>query len=295
MRPDNHLAQTLIYDWLCLRCGPCCHRFLYVFCDWREVMVAMSPAPLRIPREPLYVGIDVSKVTHYAGLVSSSLLRRHKQFSACPAFSFENSRKGFDKLLESLDLYAETTMVSVVMETTGHYHRSLQAFLQEQGIAVYLVHPQNAVGVRSKSDKIDELRLANQLYNQVERGAQALDASAIARRVSPPSPAAQQLRGLVRHRDEVTVDMTRRKNKLTAICDELFPEFIDTFKDVNGPTALTVRKAFPTPADVAAAPFDELLACRARNLPSPAALRDLQAAALHSIGVKDPARLHSLK
>jgi hypothetical protein len=77
------------------------------------------------------------------------------------------------------------------------------------------------------------------------------------------------LRGLVRHRYALGHAAKRRKNTLTAICDERFPAFADLFKDPNAVGALALREAFATPHAVAPAAMADLLtADAARRLPS---------------------------
>ena len=99
----------------------------------------------------------------------------------------------------------------------------------------------------------------------------------------------------MRHRYELVHECTQRKNKLIAICDELFPEFTDVFKDPNGPTALALREQFPTPQAVATAPLAEVIALRrGRGRPSNAQLMELQRLASQSIGVKDLVRQRGL-
>ncbi len=255
----------------------------------------MVVAPIAHIGERIYVGVDVSKASHFAGIVSATLLERHRRFELCPTFKFENSRQGFLLFIDKVSAYTDPGHISVVLETTGHYHRPLEEFLQDRGVTVYCVHPQEHVTTRAKSDKIDALRLANQLYSQVQLGAQFIDASAKARLVAAPSEAARQLRGLVRHHYELSREMSRRKNKLIAICDELFPEFTEAIKDANGPTALRIRERFPTPAELASASEAAVIACRpSRGLPGKATLLRLQALAKNSVGIKDPGRTHSL-
>jgi hypothetical protein len=58
------------------------------------------------------------------------------------------------------------------------------------------------------------------------------------RRLVPPTEAAASLRGMVRHHYELVAESTQRKNKLTSICDELFPEFTRLLRNPNLPTAL---------------------------------------------------------
>jgi hypothetical protein len=55
----------------------------------------------------------------------------------------------------------------------------------------------------------------------------------LVRRIVPPTEAAAQLKELIRHRYELIHESTQRKNKLTAICDEIFPELTRVVKDPN--------------------------------------------------------------
>src|SRR5262249_7625171 len=90
-------------------------------------------------------------------------------------------------------------------------------------------------------------------------------------------------------------ECTQRKNKLTAICDELFPEFVTVFTDPNGPTVLALRERFPTPQAVATAPLAELTAVRHGNgRPSNAQFVELQRRAGQSIGIRDLVRQRGL-
>lgn len=252
------------------------------------------PLPLSVPgiARALYVGIDVAKTSHMAGFLSGALLGKHRRFQECPTLAFENSRSGYERLLAAIDTHGSLFTCYVILEKTGHYHKALQQYLQEHGIIVYNIHIQKRPS-RDKSDKRDALGLANALYNQVELGMQVLDAYQQARRVVPASDIALSLRGLVRHRYELVHECTRRKNKLTAICDELFPEFTQIFHDPNAKTALAFRETFPAPADIANADFADLLACRSRR-PSSDDLRMLQDLACHSIGTKVRGRVQSL-
>jgi len=60
---------------------------------------------------------------------------------------------------------------------------------------------------------------------------------------------------MVHHHAELVSESTQRKNKLTSICDELFPEFPRLLRNPNLPTALALRSRFPTPAQLAQATF----------------------------------------
>jgi transposase len=197
-------------------------------------MKAKAPSDLQIipmlAHESLYVGIDIGKQTHVAGFLSTTLLARHQRFESCPALSFANSREGFRSLVDRIGTSVPLTQVYVVMEVTGHYHRTLLEYLQEMGITVYVMHVQKRQAGMLKTDKRDALGLANSLYSQLELGVQVPDKLQAVRRLVPPTGAAAQLKGMVRHRYELIVERTQRKNKLIAICDEIFPELTRVMK-----------------------------------------------------------------
>lgn len=248
-----------------------------------------------LPHETLYVGIDIGKQSHVAGFVSSTLLARYQRFEACPALSFENTREGFRALVDRIKGYVPLIQVYALVEVTGHYHRALLQYLQEMDIPVYVMHVQKRQPGLLKTDKRDALGLANHLYNQLDRGIQVGDPLQIVRRLAPLTPAAAQLRGMVHHHQELTTESTRRRNKLTAICDELFPELTRIFRDPNGPTALVFRERFPTPAAITTASLSALQDARGKaRIFSNKKLLELQRLATESIGTKDVARQRGL-
>ena len=254
----------------------------------------VQPIPL-LKQEPLYIGIDIGKARHVAGFVSLTLLERHQRFEACPALAFENSRDGFHTLVERIRTLAPFEHCFALLEKTGHYHKALVQYLQELDIPVYLMHVQERPKGMMKTDKRDALSLANMLYNQLALGVQVSDKTQLVRRAVPPTPAAAQLKGLIRHRYELVREATQRKNKLTAICDEVFPEFTRILQDPNGLTALALRERFPTPAALATASLSALQEVRGKayNIGN-RKLLELQRLATESIGTKDIVRQRGL-
>jgi transposase len=239
--------------------------------------------------DPLYIGIDVGKQRHVAGFVSPTLLQRHERFEGCPVLLFDNSREGFRRLVERMTEYAPLEQCAVLVEKTGHYHRSLVAYLMDLDVSVYVMHVQRRANRLLKTDKRDALGLANHLLNQLGKGIQFAEPAQLARRALPPSVTASRLKSLVGHRYELVHESTQRKNKLTALCDQLFPELTQIFRDPNAPTALLLREQFPTASAVAQADIDALCALKAgAKRHGRADLLRLQALAAQSIGVKDP-------
>jgi transposase len=247
-----------------------------------------------LARESLYVGIDVGKHQHVAGFLSTTLLERHSRFEGCPVLTFANSREGFRSLVGRLEAYTPLEQVYVLLEKTGHYHFPLLQYLLDLDLSVYLIHVQTRPKSMLKTDKRDALSLANHLYTQLELGAQVAEKRQLVRRAIPPTEAAVLLRGLVRHRYELIRETTQRKNKLTAVADQLFPEFTQVFKDPNARHALAYRERFPTPDAIATASRESLEALRSTGHPLVQQLEKLQALARQTIGVKDEHRQQSL-
>ena len=248
-----------------------------------------------LPNESLYVGVDIGKHSHMAGFVSTTLLTRHERFEGCPVLAFEQSREGFRVLVDRIQTYVPLAQTYVMVEKTGHYHKALVQYLQEMDISVYLVHVQERPKGMVKTDKRDALGLANTLYNQLELGVQVADRTQLVRQAVPPTESASLLKGLIRHRYERSREAAQRKNKLIAICDEVFPEFTLICKDPCLPSALTIREQFPSPQSIATASLQALQTARGKNrLLTDDKLIQLQHLASQSIGTKDVGRLKGL-
>jgi transposase len=241
----------------------------------------------------LYVGIDIAKASHTAALLSNVLLVKNGRYETCPILNFKQSRAGFESLFTAMTNYAAPENCHVLLENTGHYGRALEDYLQEKGAIVYQVHVQERQG-QNKSDVLDARALAVLLYNQVERKTLVSDKSQLVRKLTRPGESARLLRGLVQHRQELVISTSKRKNKLTAIADEIFPELTEIYRDPNTPTALALRSAYPTPQAITAAQLEGLYATRTRNRPSNAQFALLKELAAQSIGTKDQARLSAL-
>lgn len=253
----------------------------------------LASAPM-FPQETLYVGVDVGKFRHVAGFLSRTLLKRHERFEGCPTFTFEQSREGFRAFVDRIRELVPIEQVMILLEHTGHYHCLLEQYLLDLDITVYRIHVQERPKGMLKTDKRDALSLANRLYTQLELGAQVEDKMQLVRRALPPTQAASQLKGLIQHRYELSHQSTQLRNKLTSICDQLFPELVQIFRDPNREVALAFREKFPTPHAITTASMADLRALRARNFPSEAQLMKLQQLARETIGIKDVDRQQGL-
>ena len=127
----------------------------------------------------------------------------------------------------------------IVMESTSHYHLILFQFFSDAGYEVIVFNPlqSNAlknINVRKiKTDKVDAYRLAL-LYRMN-----------VLRRSQVPTEMLRSLRMLCRQHYELKGDITRYKNRLTALLDQTFPGFSKIFSDPAAAGALAVLEQYP--------------------------------------------------
>lgn len=131
--------------------------------------------------------------------------------------------------------------IVIVMESTSHYHLILYQFFLDAGCEVIVVNPIQSgalknINVRKvKNDKVDAYKIAMLYRLKVLRTSQV------------PSGSLRGLRLLCRQRAELMNDVTRYKNRLTALLDQIFPGYDKVFSDVGGVASLAVLKECPTP------------------------------------------------
>lgn len=117
------------------------------------------------------LGVDISMKSFHATLCSIDSLQVVKVKSS---HSFSNNMEGFKKLHQWIEKhYADQSIpLVIVMEATGVYYEQCAMFLFRQGYNVAIVLPNKAkkylqaVGLKSKNDKIDSKGLARMAAEQ---------------------------------------------------------------------------------------------------------------------------------
>jgi transposase len=234
---------------------------------------------IRGSKEYLIVGIDVAKEKHHAYLgtaTGKTLLRR---------LIFENSMKGFEKLLD----YAETIKIEhslekVVfgLEPTANYHKPLAEYLIKSGYNVILVSgvavARNRELLDGRWDKNDDKDSAN-VADLISQGkCQYYDHASIALR---------DLRGLLslkrRLKKQEHGTKARIRNHLLA---QYFPEF-DKYFEKGSTISLAIVKWCLKPSKIWNMEFEEfvhLVAPRVRTRCQEKRLREIWDLAIESIG-----------
>ena len=163
----------------------------------------------------VYIGIDIAKFKHFASVVSSDGKVIVKPFP------FENSRKGFMKLVEEIENFHDCL---IGLESTGHYADNLIQFLFERNYKVAVINPIQTDSLRdsnirkTKTDKIDTMLIVQCLMLKKYSLISSKNIDMI------------KLRRLSRFRLEMVQQQTRIKTQLTACLDIVFPELVRFFK-----------------------------------------------------------------
>lgn len=221
-----------------------------------------------------YCGIDVAKRKHVALVVDSAGQIVHQ------AFSFDNSRSGFDQLLAALQSLAEP--VTIGLEATGHYWLALfAALVTHDHVVVVLnplqVHAYRRSGLRKcKNDRTDAFWIADYLrIANLPATTQEL-------------PILLQLRELARFRFWLTQQMGDCKRKVLSVLDRVFPEYETLFSNVFLRSSQQLLAQAVTPQEFADCDLNELtqlLATASRGRLGRSQAEALQATARQSVGV----------
>ncbi|WP_059040723.1 IS110 family RNA-guided transposase [Paenibacillus rubinfantis] len=178
------------------------------------------------------VGLDVSKGTS----ILQAFTDRNNPYGKI--ISIEHTQKGFEQLGDLLEELIQATGLepAVVLEATGHYHRSLVAYLEREGYRHYIVNPLQSKRARGtqlrkvKTDAVDAWHLAEMFY----RGD-----------VRPHRTWAEEmteLQHLTRQHEFVTSMLVQAKLNARTLLDQVCPAYENVFSNLFSTTSLQVLR-----------------------------------------------------
>jgi len=222
-----------------------------------------------------YCGIDVAKRKH-----AIALLDEKGQLVQRP-FTIENTRAGFDQLLQALKALGGPVLIG--LEATGHYWWALYDELTGHDYPVVVlnalqVHAFRKSGVRKvKSDRTDAVWIAEFLrFSQPEPA-------------KPTTAVFLQLKDLSRFRYHLSDQMGDAKRKLLSVLDRIFPEYETLFSSVFLTTSrqlLAQAASAQELADFDLHELTDLLHTASRGRFDRAKAEALQTLAKQSVGVR---------
>ncbi len=182
------------------------------------------------------VGIDIAKRSHMVRVIDSD------GQTVCKPFPIRNSCSGYNVLLGRLrKLTNQKSKFIFAMEATSHYWLALYTRLRKEGYRVVVLNPIQTSAMRemlmqdSKTDELDTLVIAETIRFGRYKAS------------SVPQEKLLALRELCRNRFYL-IDMgSDLKRKITALLDQVFPEFETQFDSIFCKSAVAVLKQYPTP------------------------------------------------
>lgn len=186
------------------------------------------------------VGLDVSKGESEV----QGFLEKGKPYGK--NFSNKHDLEGLGKLLDFLKEIKELTgqQPSVVLESTGHYHKPVVQYLDERHYLLIIVNPLISHKAKSsslrkvKTDAVDAYRLCELFYKEElepykKRGIRLLN-----------------LRNLTRQHSNITDMYVQTKLQFQAILDQVFPEYRGVFGDLYSLVSLIILQEYPSSEDI---------------------------------------------
>lgn len=202
------------------------------------------------------IGIDIAKNSHEAVIIDDTGKIVQK------AFSFRNSHSGYNALIEKVRAFTGyRNQVAFGMESTGHYWLPLYTRLKKEGYPVHVLNPIQADALRglyirqNKSDAHDAFLIA-----EVVRFGKFSETKV-------PQEKCQALRELCRNRFFLVDMISDLKRKITAVLDQIFPEYSTLFSNCFTAASIALLSRYPTPDALRRARMDTLtnLLYRASN------------------------------
>ena len=193
------------------------------------------------------VGIDIAKRTHMVSVMTS------EGQIICKPFSIRNTCSGYNLLLERLRRISNHKSEFILaMESTAHYWLPLYIRLRRENWQVLVLNPLQTHAVRemlireTKTDAVDAQLIADLVrFGRVRSG-------------NVPQEELLALRELCRNRFYIMDLVSDLKRKITALLDQVFPEFEALFDSAFCKSGLAVLRRYPTPERLAKAQLGKL-------------------------------------
>ena len=204
----------------------------------------------QIPANYLIVGIDAHKKKHAAVIKAPDAFTRAK-------FKVENSRSGFEELLERVQSQVTNTGCRgaiFAIEAGSRYWRTVAYFLEERELSFRLISP-FTLKRRREGEDID--RKKND-YRDADMAAELLRTGKFTETKLPQGNYAD-IRAAYHTYYRLGRERSRATNLLSALLDSLFPEFHTVFKDVSAKTGLAVLATYPCPHTIAGMTMEKFM------------------------------------
>lgn len=186
-----------------------------------------------------YIGIDIGKRHHEAGLIND------KGKPVGKTIRFANSKPGSKKLLDFINQHNLTPDNTVAgLEATGHYWLSVFSFLHKLGFKTTVFNPLQSDALRhfyirkTKTDVKDAYLIAQVIRIDSPDETPFIEEDLL------------KLRHLERLRFSFVDQSSDLKRKIISLLDQVFPEYEKIFSDIFGKSSTEILLHSPLPEDL---------------------------------------------
>ncbi|MGI5927542.1 MAG: IS110 family transposase, partial [Thermacetogeniaceae bacterium] len=167
----------------------------------------------------------------------------------------DNNPAGLKSAINTLKKVEEAlgTKPAVVLESTGHYSMRLVHLFIRNDFEVFLINPLQSHSIKNlnirkvKTDKIDCEEIARLFF------------ISNLQKFKMPDENVANLKILTRYHHKFAQKRVKTMNQLKSCVDQCWPGFTEIFKDIASKTALSLLHAYPNPAQLLAAPKEEVI------------------------------------
>ena len=216
--------------------------------------------------ERYYLGVDVGYKAHVAVVVSlQSFVTEGERWKKAPYLEFPSTQTGLDKLQCFLEEYSlnPKRFLGLCEPTGGFYGATVYQYLLDGGYPMWWIensltrHMREKIfGHIPKTDPMDARVMSRIGYLH-----EAVGEEFALRPLQLAAPEEVELLQLCRDAWKVKNILTRARNQFTQLMAVVFPELKTFFtKSVSSVAPVTLINRYPSPAEIAAAPADEVRA-----------------------------------
>jgi transposase len=246
-----------------------------------------------------YLGVDVGYKEHVAVVITlHNFAQDGDRWKRTPCLHFPSTRAGLDKLQEYLDGFStdREAFFGICEPTGGFYGATMFQYLLDQGYPMWLIENattrhmrEKIMGHIPKTDEIEARVMARIGYLH-----EAVGEEFTLRPLILAKSDDSDLLALCRDSWRLKTMISRARNQLSQLMAVVFPELKTFFTgSVTSVAPVRLIAAYPTPAEIAAAPVEEVKAVLWQACAYHHAYRvgELQALAQNSSGLlPDPQR-----
>ena len=180
-----------------------------------------------------FLGIDIGKYEHQASLIN------YQGIMVGESIRFNNQLSDYDLFFKAIKKHLpDNAVVTVGMESTGHYHWHLKDYFLSAGLNVKVFNPiETQLKSKTKIRKVKNDRIDSLLIAELTREKQTHRHYEVKQEI-------KELRNLTRFCEKLKSQQRFYKQEISVLLERLSPEFCSNFSNIFLKTPLMIIKEY---------------------------------------------------